>query len=54
MEITFRSNAFELCVRTRRMYSVADEKFLPAAVNMRFGQRYTWSTGRGLRKFGVE
>ena len=54
MEFTFRSSVFELCVRTRNMYNVAAEKFLPAAVNMRFGRCYTWSTGRGLRKFGVD
>jgi len=54
MEITFRSSVFDLCVRTTRMYSLTAEKFLPPAVNMRFGRAFTWSTGRGFRKFGVE
>ena len=54
MEFTFRSGIFDLCIRTVKMYSVAAETFLPPAINMRFGRKYTWSTGRGLRKFGVE
>ena len=54
MELTFRSNVFELCVRTAKTYSIAAEKFLPPAINMRVGRLFTWSTGRGFRKFGVQ
>ena len=49
MELTLRTALVELCVRSKRTYSVPYETFLPPLIAIRCGN-YVWSTGKGFRK----
>jgi hypothetical protein len=51
MEITFKSNFLDMCIRVGYVYNVTLEKYLGSAFNIRIG-KILWSTGKGLRKLG--
>ena len=52
MEFTFRSKAFELCIRLGHVYNLTVEEYLGPAINVRVGKT-VWTTGNGLRKLGA-